>query len=108
MTRVSGKWICVPVVILAVSASAFSAEVHKWTDSEGKVHYGDAPTEQLSEIVPIEKAPPPDKFLEERRKEQDEYLKSHDRKRAARKLDKELRRTFEDMKDALRGGPAKR
>jgi len=59
-------------------------------------------------IIPIEKDPLPDKFLEERRKEQDEYLKSRERERAARKLDKELRQKFEDMKEALRGGPPKR
>lgn len=94
MTRAFRNRICILVVVLAASATTFAAEVHKWTDSEGKVHYGDVPAEHESVVVPIEKASPPDKFLEERRKEQDEYLKSRERERAARKLDKELRQSL--------------
>ncbi|MGE5242526.1 MAG: DUF4124 domain-containing protein [Bacteroidota bacterium] len=108
MTRAFRNDISLLVIVLAASATTLAAEVHKWTDSEGRVHYGDAPVGHESAIVPIEKAPPPDKFLEERRQEQDEYVESLERERAARKLDKELRKKFEDMKDALRGGPARR
>lgn len=96
------------VILLFTSAPAIAESVYKWTDADGKVHYGGAPEGQKSEAVPVEKAPPPDKSLEERNKQQDDYLKARERERSARKTDKELRKIFEDMKDNLRGGPARR
>jgi hypothetical protein len=42
---------------LLIATAAIAADIYKWTDADGNVHYGDRPIGQQSERVPIVSRP---------------------------------------------------
>ncbi len=53
---------------------AVNAGVYKWTDEDGRIHYGDRPTGVDSETIEVKPAPHPDADIEERREKQRKLL----------------------------------
>lgn len=43
-------------LLLALSAPVLAGEIHRWTDSQGRVHYGDRPPDRV-ETRPLELEP---------------------------------------------------
>lgn len=77
------------LLFLALSVMA-NAEVYKWTDSNGKTHYGDRPTAGNAKQIKIETKPentlPDDKnSASDNRKSIDNWLKARDEERQIKK-----------------------
>jgi exonuclease V gamma subunit len=47
---------CLAIAVLATAAQA--AEVYKWTDKDGRVHYGDRPKSQTAQEVELRNTTP--------------------------------------------------
>ncbi len=58
------------------------AEVYRWVDERGRVHFGDKPPSEDAEMIPVERAPPRDNALNERRKKQQRLLEVYSEERA--------------------------
>jgi hypothetical protein len=63
--------------------------VYKWTDAEGRVHYGDRPQDTSATAVPIESAPPADPQLDERREREKRLLEVFEEEREAQRREAE-------------------
>jgi hypothetical protein len=70
-------------LLMCLSVSAY-AEVYKWVDADGKVHYGDRPNSGSAQEVKIESAPSPtggSKDTLKNQKDIDSWLKARDAER---------------------------
>ena len=84
------KWLLYPIVLL-LAHPAVAAEVYRWTDEQGRVHYGERPPAQGAERLdlPATGSPSttPDASATERRARQqrllDAYAYERERKQAA-------------------------
>lgn len=92
-------------------ASICQAEVYKWTDENGRVHYGDRPQGSESEKLDIKTSvPKPDAELDNHREKQrklldvfaEERAVKNQEKAAAEKKKKELKQQCAERKDYLR------
>ena len=86
--RFAGYWCVLVGGMIAsglwVSCASVSAEVYKWTDAEGRVHFGDQPPASGAEEVEIRTLiTPPDHHVDERRRRQQKLLRSYDEDRTA-------------------------
>jgi len=61
-------------LITCLITPAVNAEVYKWTDKDGRIHYGDRPTAADAETIEVKPAPQPDTGIEERREKQRKLL----------------------------------
>ena len=76
-----------PAVLVLTLASAFAtAEVYKWVDADGNVHYGDRPPAAGvdSRSIPPPPAPPEDADHEQRSLKQRRLLEAFEAERAER------------------------
>ncbi len=87
------------------------AEVYKWTDENGRVHYGDRPQGSESEKLDIKTGTPkPDAELDEHREKQrklldvfdEERAEKKEKKAAAEKEKRETKRKCAELKDYLK------
>jgi hypothetical protein len=79
MYKVAHSRIWMPPFLVALSFSIIlinpvAAEVYKWIDEDGKVHYGDRPDNNSAEEIKLKKAPERDTGLAERRETQKKML----------------------------------
>ncbi|WJW75662.1 DUF4124 domain-containing protein [Thiohalobacter sp. IOR34] len=100
------------LLVLLFSAGLAAAEVYRWTDAEGRVHFGDRPPASGAEVVPLRSAPSaagaPDEA--ERRARQQRLLQAYGeerlkKKEAARRQAADAaarRRRCLDVRDRLR------
>jgi len=75
-----------PVMLVLTMASAFAiADVYKWIDADGKVHYGDRPPAAGTDVhtMTLPAAPPGDADRGQRRLTQQRLLEAFDAERAA-------------------------
>lgn len=78
------------LAVLILAAGAANAEVYRWVDDQGQVHYGDRPPKQAGRAatgsrVPIAPPPPVDASAAERAKRRDKFLKTLSQERAERR-----------------------
>lgn len=79
------KTISLSVMFFLISSSAM-AEVFKWTDEQGNVHYGARPpTGQSANQVRIDAAPPADPYLQQRRENMMKQLDANAEERQEKK-----------------------
>ena len=80
------------ILLLSVALIAIaSAEVYKWVDEEGRVHYSDKPTDtHKSKEVDIEPGPSPEKIEKAREQAEKQKQRVHE-KTVADQLEKEKR-----------------
>ena len=102
--RISPIWL---LFILSISPALTFGDVYKWTDEEGKVHYGDKPsTDSPIEVIDVENAPVYDKDLQQRLEKQkkllDEYEEEREKKRNQRDTKKEIRREHVKKNEEIR------
>lgn len=98
--------------LLYVGNSIVQAEVYKWTDAQGRVHYGDKPQGNNAETINLPTQEPPaaphvsEDRLEKQRRLLDAYAEERRLKREAedkaRKEKEERKRKCADLKDDLR------
>ncbi len=83
-----------------LTASGVNAEVYKWTDENGKIHYSDKPLDTKSQKVQIKNQPSKEQVLEAKRRQRSIIThqrkvqeiandEAKDKKRMADKLDAE-------------------
>ena len=73
-------------LLLTSSGIALGAEVYKWVDEQGKVHYGDHRSSQEAESLKLRSSPASDPANEEQRLEQQKLLESYAEKRKEKQL----------------------
>ena len=80
--------------MLVLFSLTANAEIYKWTDENGKVHFSDKPIGEKSETLDIKvkpSAPVSAKSRDERKQRADQYLRARQEERAeADKKQKEL------------------
>lgn len=76
------------LLCLLPATGAISADVYKWTDEAGRVHYGDKPPDSNALPVEIRESPPVERDREKRRQKRDRLLEIFDEDRR-RKMEKE-------------------
>lgn len=86
-------------LIACLIAPAVHSEIYKWTDENGRIHYGDRPENTDSETIEVKPAPLPDKGTEEHKEKQrklleviDEQREENKQKQAEVKKEKEQRK----------------
>ena len=99
------------IALLCMQSPAI-AEVYKWTDAQGRVHYGDKPQSDKAETINLPSKEPPavphvsEDRLEKQRRLLDAYAEERRLKREAdekaRKDKEERKRKCADLKDDLR------
>ena len=62
------------LLVAATVATAASAEIYKWVDEHGRVHYGDKPQDPAARPVHVDTAPVPDSDADVRRERQQKLL----------------------------------
>lgn len=72
------------LLLLGVAGTALPAEVYKWVDEQGRVHYGDKPPEQGASSLQVDPGPgsdtpPPDEA--ERREKRRRLLRAYEQER---------------------------
>lgn len=100
------------VLGLCLSGSSASAEVYKWTDANGQMHFGDRPPSSGAETVPVPEsadapaAVTPQERLEKQRKLlnafEEERRQKRDAAEQARKDREERIRKCNNLRDDLR------
>ena len=78
-------FIIVSVAISILFSSIGNAEIYKWTDETGKVHFSDKPVGEKSETLDIKvqtSAPVSAKSRDERKQRADQYLRGRQEERA--------------------------
>ena len=76
------------LIILLIPPLCY-AEIYKWTDENGGVHYGERPSNPNSEKIEIKSSTSqPDEGLEKHRKKQQKLLQSYEDERAEKKQQK--------------------
>jgi len=73
-TRISITPFLVAVSFSIILINPVAAEVYKWIDEDGKVHYGDRPGNNSAEEIKLKKVPERDAGLTERRETQQKML----------------------------------
>ena len=68
----------------ALAGGALGADIYKWTDDAGHVHYADRPTSDRAQAVRLRPDPPPDPEAAARRAQQAKLLRAMDEDRAVR------------------------
>jgi hypothetical protein len=77
--------LCSTVCLIAwLGFAAASAEIYKWIDEEGRVHYGDKPMGGTAEQLKLREQPSADDNAETRRAKRDRLLEIFDEQRAER------------------------
>ena len=79
------------VTLFAIALPVISvAGVYKWTDENGKVHFGDRPPDQGAKEVRIDASPPPSSGIKAREQleRQQRLLQSYDEERQIKAKDK--------------------
>ncbi|MEQ6340267.1 MAG: DUF4124 domain-containing protein [Gammaproteobacteria bacterium] len=59
--------IAASMMILACGVTAQADGVYKWTDAQGRIHYGDRPQSNTAQPLNIRPAPPVDEGLRQQR-----------------------------------------
>lgn len=90
--------LCTFLAILLPPAGAISAEVYKWTDESGRVHYGDKPPDEGAVQVEIREDPPPEHDMEERRQKRRRLLEIFNEDRRREKEERETARREEEKR----------
>jgi signal recognition particle GTPase len=76
------------LIILLIPPLCY-AEIYKWTDENGGVHYGERPSNPNSEKIEIKSSTSqPDEGLEKHREKQQKLLQSYEDERAEKKQQK--------------------
>jgi len=78
----SGRWKYLAVIPIYVAILPVQADVYKWMDEDGRVHYGDRPGSPASEKIEIRRAPAPDEGLELRQEKRQRLLELYEEERA--------------------------
>ena len=109
------RWSLVLTLLLSIAPYA-SAQVYKWVDEHGKVHYGDKPADEASQKMDIKKARKADQYLKQRQGKRNKLLRAIEedrhieRQQQAREKQKRLqqedrcRRARNNLEDYKRGG----
>lgn len=79
------------LVVLLVFTSQALAEVYKWVDERGRVHYGDKPTSDNAEKVTIQKGSANDPLASEREEKRRKLLDIYQEDRSRKKSDRAAR-----------------
>lgn len=90
--------LCTFLSILLPPAGSSSAEVYKWTDESGRVHYGDKPPDDSAVPVEIRKSPPSEHDMEKRRQKRRRLLEVFDEERRREKKEREAARREEEKR----------
>jgi len=84
------------LILIAITANPAAAEVYKWTDEQGRVHFGDRPTSSNAEQFKLKKQPSPSSSASsstQPRVTQQQllnmYQQEREKKKAAKKKQKE-------------------
>ncbi|MEX2524219.1 MAG: DUF4124 domain-containing protein [Gammaproteobacteria bacterium] len=77
--------LCTFLTMLLPPDALIAAEVYKWTDESGRVHYGDKPTNNNAVPLEIRKDPPSESGMEARRQKRDVLLEAFDEDRRRKK-----------------------
>ncbi|MFQ5658853.1 MAG: DUF4124 domain-containing protein [Gammaproteobacteria bacterium] len=77
-----------------------SAEIYKWTDRDGYVHYGDHPTNTAAEKIKIKKAPGHNSGLQQRLEKQRRLLEIYDEDRQEKKINQANAREEKKKREA--------
>lgn len=103
---------CLITILLCTLATTVPAEVYKWTDAQGNVHFGDRPPAGKSETInmPSHEAPAVPAVSEDRIEKQRRLLDAYAEERRikgeadekARKEKAERKRKCADLRDDLR------
>ena len=72
-------------LIACLIAPVVHSEIYKWTDENGRIHYGDRPENTGSETIEVKPAPLPDKGTEEHKEKQRKLLELIDEEREENK-----------------------
>ena len=70
--------------------ATFSAGIYKWVDADGKVHYGDRPTNDSAEKIKVRSGHKPDPKLLEHQQKRDRLLQVLDEERHEKRADQAL------------------
>lgn len=108
------------LIICLLASCIASADIYKWTDEDGQVHYGEKPKERASEPMVMPKhykkplTPPPNenqrlenirKWTDARQKEREqEKLKNAELEKKKAEIDKRCNALKNELADMERGG----
>lgn len=67
ITPLLGGLLAIVLIIGSLGSKDSAAEVYKWVDAQGKTHYGNRPGTPSAQSLKINKAPPIDTELQQRR-----------------------------------------
>ena len=84
--KVGRSWIILLLLLPGIAA----AGVYKWTDENGKVHFGDRPPETGAKEIPIKQAPPAENRVRAREQldRQQKLLDAYDEERQIKAKDR--------------------
>lgn len=82
-------------ILIFFSSTVLAADVYKWVDEKGEVHYGSSPVGKNAEEVKIAPAPEPDPYLEQRR---EDLKASQEQRQTQQKLDAERQKEVDQAK----------
>ena len=90
------------LVLVTVPATA---EIYRWMDPQGRIHYGDRPPPGIGEKMTVREAPAPDSDLEMRRHKQQRLLDAfqderHQQQAAAEKRQQDAERRRQSCRRA--------
>ena len=112
MRRWNSRWVLLAGLLWVLPAAA---EIYKWVDAEGQVHYGQRPAgndaQEMNVKQPEAQEPAAGPSMEERRAKQqrllDSFKRKHAREKAAKQAEKERQakqhRLCLEAKDRLKG-----
>lgn len=83
------RWSALALSLGCLLSTSVPAEVYKWTDAEGRIHYGDRPQDTSATAVPIESTPPADPALNERREREKRLLEVFEDERETQRKEAE-------------------
>lgn len=77
------------VLCLSLFPPVCIAEIYKWTDENGRVHFGDKPDGEDVERIEVKTSVPQDQELEKRREKRQRLLDSYDKDRQEKTANRE-------------------
>jgi len=83
-TELKFNMISLMIIFFLNPCPAF-AQIYKWVDENGRVHFGDKPQSEAAEMIKVDKTPPEDRALNEQRKKQQKLLDVYSEERAEAK-----------------------
>jgi len=74
----------VAVLLLLAGISPVAAEIYRWVDKSGEVHFGDRPRPEGATVVEVPQTPGPDANLEQQRTREQRLLDAYQDEREVR------------------------